>query len=360
MAIAGLSTQGNITGIQTTGGELHPFLDVYSLEALHEAQAVMMYENFANRRLDLTAGPGQTVKFVTYANITRSQDPLTEGNTLSTRSISSSVKSISVTEWGNAISVSEKALQLSFDQLMSESALLLGRDYAITRDLYIRDALVSGFSNTIYGGDVSAQGDVRETHTFGVEEVMNGVLKLQESNVPKFNNDYYVCFVHPRQASYLRRDSQWQNANHYKNDARALFKGEIGRFEDVIFISTTHQGNGAAGTLAAQGANNAEAKIQAKLLQQTAPGYELILDGNATHGLADNTAGGSLDSNGAALDLFRATMFGDQAYALADSLPVELRDNGVEDFGRQHSLAWYSIYGCGVLNETHGVHIITA
>ena len=341
--------------IQQTGGELHPFLDVYSLQALHEARGVMMYENFANRRLDLAAGPGQTIKFVTYADITRGGE-LTEGTSLTTKSITSSVKSVTVTEWGNAISVSEKALQLSFDELMSESSILLGRDYAITRDLYIRDKLVSGFSNVIYGGGSANQAAVAAADTFGVEEVMNGVLELQSKNVPKFNGDYYVCFVHPRQASYLRRDSQWQNANHYKSEARALFKGEIGRFEDVIFIATTHQGNGAAGSLAAQGADNAAAKVQAAALQLTAPGYELILDGDATHGAGDNTAGGG---NGG-IDLYRATMFGDQAYALADSLPVELRDNGVEDFGRKHSLAWYAIWGCDVLNESHGVHIITA
>ena len=372
MAVSGFGATGAdyaTSVIQQTAGELHPFLDVYSIQALHEARGVMMYENFANRRLDLTAGPGQTVKFVTYSDILRNQDALTEGSNLATKSIASSVKSISVTEWGNAISVSEKALQLSFDELMTESSILLGRDYAITRDLYLRDVLVNGFSNTIYGGEKPQQSLVDVTDTFGVEEVMNGVLELQSANVPKFNNDYYICFVHPRQASYLRRDSQWINANHYKNESRALFKGEIGRFEDVVFISTTHQGNGAAGTLSLGLADNASSVTAAKSVQQGAPGFELILDGDAAHGVADGVRGGgvvdptgALDQDGQArnIDLFRATMFGDQAYALADSLPVELRDNGVEDFGRKHSLAWYAIYGCGILNENHGVHIITA
>ena len=31
--------------------------------------------------------------------------------------------------------------------------------------------------------------------------------------------------------------------------------------------------------------------------------------------------------------------------------PVEMRDNGVEDFGRKHSLAWYTIMGCGLVQE---------
>jgi len=358
MAVSGFSASGanyTTSAIQTTANEIHPFLDVYSLQALHEARGVMMYENFATRRLDLSAGPGQTIKFITYADIER-QGELTEGTSLATKSISSSMKSISVTEWGNAIAISEKALQLSFDELMTESAILLGRDYAVTRDLELRDKLVTGFTNVIYGGDATTQATVDNTDTFGVEEVMNGVLELQSKNVPKFNNDYYVCFVHPRQASFLRRDSQWQNANHYKNDARALFKGEIGRFEDVIFISTTHQGNGAAASLPDDTVANADAIIAAKVLQQSAPGYELILDGSAVNGVGAGVAGGGA----AGINLFRATMFGDQAYALADALPAEMRDNGVEDFGRKHSLAWYAIYGCGVLNSDHGVHIITA
>jgi hypothetical protein len=39
---------------------------------------------------------------------------------------------------------------------------------------------------------------------------------------------------------------------------------------------------------------------------------------------------------------------------------VELRDNGVQDFGRTRSLAWYSIFGVGKLHDQYGVVIETA
>lgn len=59
-------------------------------------------------------------------------------------------------------------------------------------------------------------------------------------------------------------------------------------------------------------------------------------------------------------NVYQSVIFGDQYYGLAWSLPVELRDNGVEDFGRIQSLAWYAIFGTGILNDDYGVVIETA
>ncbi len=308
--------------IQSTAGEMFPLLDVYSLEVLHKARGVMMYEQFAMRKTELSAGPGQTIKFITYDDVGRGGQ-LTELTSLSTKAMSQSVKSISVTEWGNAISVSEKLLQLSFDDLMTEAAILLGRDYAVVRDLSLRDILVSDISQVIYAGGNAAIGDVASSDILTISDIRKAVEVLQTANVPKFNNDYYVCFIHPHQAFSLRRDSDWISANNYAQ-TRNVFNGELGRWEDVIFVSTTHQGNGACAS--------------------SDPGYEVALDGTGDTGA----------------DLYRATLFGDQCFAVADALPVELRDNGVEDFGRKHSLAWYAIWGVGVLQADYGVHIISA
>ena len=60
------------------------------------------------------------------------------------------------------------------------------------------------------------------------------------------------------------------------------------------------------------------------------------------------------------VDIYQAVIFGDQYYGIAWSLPVELRDNGVEDFGRKRSLAWYAIWGTGLLHNDYGVVIETA
>lgn len=56
---------------------------------------------------------------------------------------------------------------------------------------------------------------------------------------------------------------------------------------------------------------------------------------------------------------FEALMLGDNAFGHAISLPVELRDGGVLDFGREHALAWYSIWGFGLVTDSAVVKIRT-
>jgi len=50
-------------------------------------------------------------------------------------------------------------------------------------------------------------------------------------------------------------------------------------------------------------------------------------------------------------DRYSAIFIGDNAFGHAISLPVELRDGGILDFGREHALAWYAIYGLGLITD---------
>ena len=63
--------------------------------------------------------------------------------------------------------------------------------------------------------------------------------------------------------------------------------------------------------------------------------------------------------NAPANPLYRALVIGDNAAGHAISLPVELRDGGVLDFGREHALAWYSIFGLGLITDYAVVQCVT-
>ena len=130
--------------------------------------------------------------------------------------------------------------------------------------------------------------------------------------------------MHPHQSRDLRDDSAWINASNY-GAPEQLFNGEIGRIDDTRFIETTLMCNGKA--------------------PSTDPAYKKEL----AKGQGGNT-----------VPVFQSVIFGDEYYGIAWSLPVELRDNGVEDFGRKQSLAWYAIWGTGILNNEYGVVIETA
>jgi hypothetical protein len=60
------------------------------------------------------------------------------------------------------------------------------------------------------------------------------------------------------------------------------------------------------------------------------------------------------------IDVFKAIIMGEDYFGYAVGLPVELRDGGVVDFGREHSLAWYAIWGSGILHPERAVVVETA
>ena len=307
------------SGVNTSGDFVslpQAILDVYSMDIEHEAMGIMRFENFAVHKTDLMKTPGQTITFTRYNNLERGGE-LDEATALVEKGMSAAQQAVSVTEWGNAVGISEKLLRMAFDDQMAEAAFLLGRDYAVVNDLMIRDTVAAG-TQVLYAGERAARADMQgAVDYFDVELIRRGVEVLQTKNAPKFMSDYYICFVHPHQAAYLKRDPDWVSANNYAN-TRALFTGELGRWEDTIFIATTHCRNGTAN------AND--------------PGYLAAL--------ADAATGGTANA-----DVFEALLFADGAVAKATGLPVEMRDNGVQDYGRKHGLAWYSIMGCGVLED---------
>ena len=85
----------------------------------------MRFEDFAIRKQELNGAPGENIKFTIYNDISRGGS-LNEGVSLTSKSMEATQKTITIEEWGNAIKVSEKLLRLSWDDVMAESATLLG------------------------------------------------------------------------------------------------------------------------------------------------------------------------------------------------------------------------------------------
>lgn len=315
------------SGVHTAGDFValpQAILDVYSMDIEHEALAVMKFEEFAVKKTELTVQPGQTITMNRYNNLNRGGQleesvAMVEGNMTATQ------RAVSVTEWGNAVGVSEKLVQTSYDDVLAEAAVLLGRDYAVVNDLMLRDTLGAA-TNVVYGGNKASRAAMDgAVDYFDVEIIRQAVEILQTKNAPKFMGDFYVCFVHPHQSAYLKRDPDWVAAQNYAN-TRALFNGELGRWEDVIFVGTTHSRNGAASS--------------------ADPGYLAALVNGATGGTAN-------------AHVYESLMFGDSAIGKALALPVEMRDGGIMDYGRKHGLAWYSIMGSGILEDDFIVRLET-
>lgn len=302
---------------------------VYSKEIEFKAMPNMRFLQFATVKTELGVEPGLTISMLTYDNLTMG-GKLTEGTRLQTQALSSSMKQIQVSERGNAVAVSELALKSAFDNIMATATNLLARDVALVLDCELRDTALTA-SNTIYGrladGAICPdRASLVVQSLLSVAVIKDGVEILATNNAPKFDGNYYICFVHPHQSRGLRDDSAWIEASKYGSPDQ-LFTGEIGRIDDVRFIETTLMPNGSAPV--------------------SDPAYDADL-------VKDSVAAGNPVAN-----VYKAVLFGENYYGYAVALPVELRDNGVTDFGREHGLAWYAIWGTGLLHDEYGVVIET-
>ena len=297
---------------------------VYSREIEFKALPIMRFSQFATQKTELGVEPGLTISMLTYDNL-KLGGALQEMQNMSTQALSGSMKQITVQEHGNAVSNSELLIQSSFDDIMATTTTLLGRDYALVMDCELRDVALSG-TNIVYAGGKASRDAITDADKLQVATIKDAIEVLATNNAPKYQNMYWICFVHPHQSRDLRDDSAWINASNY-GAPEQLFTGEIGRIDDTRFIETTLMCNGKASS--------------------KDPAYK-----------ADLVKGAGEQANKA--DIYQAVIFGDQYYGIAWSLPVELRDNGVEDFGRKRSLAWYAIWGTGLLHNDYGVVIETA
>jgi N4-gp56 family major capsid protein len=308
---------------------------VYSAEIIFNALPALKYDSFTTKRTELGVQPGRTIAIPKMGNIKRG-GPLTEGQRIQTQGMAQSLSLITVGEQGNAIAMSELLLQTSFFDQMTLASMLLGRDMTITLDRQIRNAAMLGTNLVRGSASAGTEATTRVTidpvkGVFSTRCIKDSVEILETNNAPKFDGDYYICFIHPHQARGLRDDPDWVNASLYAG-VTPIYTGEVGRYEDVRFISTTVQNNGA---------NSA---VDLDTGEYVDLGYDAALDG----------AGAS------SCDIYQGLMMAENGVGFALALPTELRDNGVTDFGREHALAWYAIWGVDKVEDKHLVIIETA
>ena len=305
------------TGYDGNGAGLAPAIQtIWSKEILFQAMPILRFEQFAVKKTELGVAPGLTVNFMRYINLPATQSPLVEGQRMDTNAITAEQYSITVAEHGYAVAVSELLLNASFDDVMASASRLLGRNMALYLDQQARDTLLTGTSVTYgyktptgaitpispYDAGVKGTGVDAEGAYLSPAAVKDAVETLATKNVPRLG-ETYVFFVHPHQSRRLRDTPEFIEVTKYAAPGNFML-GEVGRLYDAVFIETTQ-------------------------VKKTG------------------------------VDTYHAIAIGDNAFGHAISLPVELRDGGIIDFGREHALAWYAIWGLGKITDDAIVTIKT-
>jgi N4-gp56 family major capsid protein len=343
---------------------------IWSKEILFQAMPILRFEQFAVKKTELGVAPGLRVNFLRYKNFGIDPTPLTEGVRMTTNALTAEQIAITVAEHGYAVAVSELLLNASFDDVMASASRLLGRHMAQYLDVQARNTL-SAATSAVFGYDRSSVQGVNDWYNEGTVAtqmsdldgnyklstgaVKDAALTLAGKNIPRLG-ETYVQFVHPKQSRDIRSNPEFIEVTKYAAPGNFML-GEIGRLYDVVFIETTQVKklavNAAYTTSTAVGVPADQYSVPVKA--NTAPGS----GGNPES--ADFTAekGYLTTATGNAAEVYESIMIGDNAFGHAISLPVELRDGGVLDFGREHALAWYAIWGLGVITDQAIVKVYT-
>lgn len=345
----GAITGAGLTSVTTTGysadATLSPAIQqIWSKEILFQAMPVLRFEQFAVKKTELGVMPGLTINFMRYTNLSVNNDTgatLTEGVRLEPVALSASQIQITVGEQGQALAVTELLLNAAFDDVMASSSRLLGRHMAQSMDIQARNTLyqnavpfaggaavppsvvfgrnvATGARTTISPYDAGTVGTYSSPGYLSPAAIKDAVEILAGQNIPRLG-DTYVCFVHPSQSRALRDWPEFIEVTKYAAPGNFML-GEIGRIYDVVFIETTQ-----------------------------------VVAGGGPADLVSGTTGAQAPT----ATSYSAIMIGDNAFGHAIALPVELRDGGVIDFGREHGLAWYAIWGFGMITGESRVVINT-
>ena len=352
---SGITGTGNLAASPTaysgTNTQLTQAIQqIWSKEILFQAMPILRFEQFAVKKTELGVAPGLQINFMRYNNLGYAS-ALVEGVRMQTNALTAQQFSITVTEHGYALAVSELLLNASFDDVMASASRLLGRNMAVYLDNLSRDTLYAA-SSQIWGESRGELAGVNNWYDYGTfvdpvsgsnadmtgdfyltpHVVKDAVETLSTKNIPRLG-ETYVAFVHPHQSRRLRDNPEFIEVTKYAAPGNFML-GEIGRLYDCVFIETTQVRKVPKGAGTGWTADHAVAPV-------ITPGGGYI---------TPNTLEGDASGVGSA-DRYDALFIGDNAFGHAISLPVELRDGGILDFGREHALAWYSIFGLGLITD---------
>ena len=215
----------------------------YDMALIDEAGANLVHEQFGQKR-PIPANGGKTIEFRKFTSLPKAVEPLTEGVTPDGKSLSVTTVSATVKQYGDYITQTDMLELTALDNIILESAKLLGRQAGVTLDTVVRNVLQSGTNVTycpkVVDGvetEITSRDDLTENCQLTVDVVMQVVAKLRAQNAPTINGKY-VAIIHPYAAYDLMRDPEWVSAHKYA-DPETLFEGEIGEIAGVRFVQTT-------------------------------------------------------------------------------------------------------------------------
>lgn len=214
----------------------------YDRQLLESARTRFVHAKFGQMR-PIPRNSGKRVEFRRWNlfDANAAMKALEEGVTPSGQSLSQSNVEALVSQYGAYVEVSDLLDMTGYDQVITESAELLGEQLGTVVEWVTRDAMNAG-NNVQRAGGKTTRAALTADDKLTVDEIRKAVRTLKRAKARPFCEDerkpHFICICSPDATYDLQNDSLWQDVSKYSN-AEAIYSGEIGRLFGVVFVEST-------------------------------------------------------------------------------------------------------------------------
>lgn len=247
------NSSGNITPYGESGGLSAEMKQYYSDYLIDMAEPKLVHDQFGQKH-PIPKNNGKIIEFRKYDPLPKMTTPLTEGVTPNGQKLDVKTVTAEVKQYGGFIELSDVLMLTAIDNNLVQATKLLGGQAGRSLDTITREVLAGGTNVQFAEGQVDSRdalkgGQAEGNHYLTVNAVRKAVRTLKNHDAEPIDGSY-VGIIHPDAAYDLMNDPKWINVKTY-SDPEGIYKGEIGKIENVRFVETTEakvfKGEGANG-----------------------------------------------------------------------------------------------------------------
>ena len=216
----------------------------YDKTMLYVAVPELLHGKYTTK-YTIPAGEGKTINWRRYRLLAPATTAITEGVTPAGNSITIDSIQVSVNQFGDYVTFSDRVAVQSIDKVLNANAKILGQQAGNTLDILLREVMVSG-SQVRYS---AAGGTPHVTRTaVTAADIINDLeikrlrraLKRQNAKTISANGgSYYICLVHPDTMMDILATDMYKNTSYYQK-ANNGFDGMVTALYGIMFIETTN------------------------------------------------------------------------------------------------------------------------
>lgn len=212
-------------------------------EVLKNLRAALVYADEAYADQGSFSPGADTLTFITVPDIAINTTPLTEGTTPTARALTISTVSLSTTQYGDLVEITDLAKVKAPFEIVQIASERVTRQAKESLDQVARDVIAASGTTAYHSGvALATRSDVASGDILAASELRRLRTKMVKAKIPTFSDGFYRLFMHPYAVYDLRTDTatgSFIDVNKYASP-EVLLKGEVGRMEGFRILEVNN------------------------------------------------------------------------------------------------------------------------